>query len=166
MVGMSYHFHSNVSAFHSGQDLESVYVSGLSVTRGEESKKEHIWTFAAGYSKNSSSNAPLNCPCAIHKGPNAPEFVGNNSFCESGNPDEQPSYLVIDQTDLLWDSRECPDGSMCCNRDGPWFNTTVSKKGKNENKAMRDDIVVRLCQYPFENELENIGLKELEIYIY
>ena len=157
----------NVSAFysykHREQDLESAYVSGLSVTRGEEGKRKHIWTFAAGYSKNPSGNASLNCPCAIHKGPVPPKFVGENYFCETGNLDERQES--DDPLDILWDSRSCPPESSCCVRDGPWFNTAVNKKGEIENKTVSDDIEVRLCQ-PFENENENIRLNELEIYIY
>ena len=41
--------------------LDCTYASGLSVTHG--SPQRHIWTFAAGNSKDH-SNAKLNCPCA------------------------------------------------------------------------------------------------------
>ena len=154
----------NVSAFHSEQDLESAYVSGLSVTHGAPGNRSHIWTFAAGYSKKAFGNASLNCPCAINKGPNAPEFVGNNSFCESGNFDERQDPEEL--PDILWDSEKCPPESSCCARGAPWFNTTLTKEEGKENKAVRDDIEVRLCQYPFENVPANIGVEELEIYIY
>ena len=155
----------NVSAFysykHREQDLESAYVSGLSVTRGEEGKRKHIWTFAAGYSKNSSGNASLNCPCAIHKGPDPPKFVDENYFCETGNLDER--QYPDDPPDILWDSKKC----TCCKRDDPWFATTVNSKLENEKSSVREDIEVRLCQYSSENvSEEDIGLKELEIYIY
>ena len=48
----------------------------------------HIWTFAAGASEATDFYYPANCPCA---NPPAyavppPSFVGDNYFCESGNP--------------------------------------------------------------------------------
>ena len=162
----------NVSAFysykHREQDLESAYVSGLSVTRGKEGERKHIWTFAAGYSKNASGNASLNCPCATNKGPTEPPFVDKNYFCETGNLNERQEREEL--PDILWDSKKCASNSTCCEHDDPWFTTTVNRKLKNEEKkSARDDIEVRLCQ-PSESETENmredIGLKELEIYIY
>ena len=103
-------------------------MSGLSVTRGKKGKRKHIWTVAAEYSKNASGNASLNCPCALYTGTHPPPFVGNNFFCESENPDERQSYPFQRVNDPLWDSQGCPAGSTCCDRGGPWFTTTVTKK--------------------------------------
>ena len=70
-------------AFHSskyaGQDLNSAYVSGLSVTHGTPGNRKHIWTFAAGYS-NAYGYIAVNCPCAQYPGPEPSEFVGDNYF--------------------------------------------------------------------------------------
>ena len=64
-------------------NLDSAYVSGLSVTYG--SPRSHIWTFAAGSSKDYDYDC-CNCPCASpYPGPAAPPLVGENVFCESGN---------------------------------------------------------------------------------
>ena len=74
-------------AFHSskyaGQDLNSAYVSGLSVTHGTPGNRKHIWTFAAGYS-NAYGYIAVNCPCAQYPGPKSPEFVGDNYFVTQG----------------------------------------------------------------------------------
>ena len=109
--------------FHNqGQTLDSTYVSGLSVTYG--SPRSHIWTFAAGYSKDTGYTC-CNCPCASpYPGPAAPPFVGENVFCESGNigPLDVPYQWYLD--DPLWDSQGCASGSTCCDRGGPWFTTT------------------------------------------
>ena len=143
-----YDYHNN------GQTtLDSAYVSGLSVTYG--SPRSHIWTFAAGSSKdyNFSSN---NCPCAFYPGPAAPPFVGENVFCESGNTGTWDSQWYLD--DPLWDSQGCASGSICCDRGGPWFTTTLSQE-------VSDDIEVRMCSYHVFS-YENIGVEELEIYIY
>ena len=80
-------------AFHSSKNADQVseegsYVSGLSVTHpkpGKSGEREHIWTFAAGFSKIY-GYATVNCPRALYPGPKQPEFVGNNYFCDSGYP--------------------------------------------------------------------------------
>ena len=135
--------------------LGSAYVSGLSVTYG--SPRSHIWTFAAGYSKDYSNYGCCNCPCASPSpGPAAPPFVGENVFCESGNTGGLEVQWYLD--DPLWDSQGCASGSTCCDRGGPWFTTTLSQE-------VSDDIEVRMCSW-FDLSQENIGVDELEIYIY
>ena len=153
-----YQYHATpafVGYHHAGHTtLDSPYVSGLSMTYG--SPRNHIWTFAAAYSKD--YNYPCcNCPCASpYPGPAAPPFVGENIFCESGTnrTNEAQWYL----NDPLWDSEGCASGSTCCNRGGPWFTTTLSQE-------VKDDIEVRMCSY-HSLPSENLGVDELEIYIY
>ena len=139
--------------FYSGHNtLDSAYVSGLSVTYG--SPRSHIWTFAAGYSKD--YNYGYNCPCALYPSPAAPPIVGEEFFCESGNSGPYEVQWYLD--DPLWDSQGCASGSTCCDRGGPWFTTPLSQE-------VRDDIEVRMClHHPLSNE--NLGVDELEIYIY
>ena len=141
--------------YHQSQTtLDSAYVSGLSVTYG--SPRSHIWTFAAGVSKNHSYDC-CNCPCASpYPGPAAPPFVGENIFCESGNSRPVEVQWFLD--DPLWDSQGCTANSTCCDRGGPWFTTTLSEE-------VRDDIEVRMCS-AHSLSAENIGVDELEIYIY
>ena len=142
--------------FNIGQTtLDSAYVSGLSVTYG--SPRSHIWTFAAGPSKDYHYTC-CNCPCASpYPGPAAPPFVGENYFCESGNtgPHGNSNWHLDDP---LWDSQGCASGSTCCSRGGPWFTTTLSQE-------VRNDIEVRVCSFTFPLS-ENIGVNQLELYIY
>ena len=135
--------------------LNHVYVSGLSVTHG--SPRNHIWTFASGLSKDVYFNKH-NCPCAYpYPGPSTPPIVGENYFCESGFTEhEDLSQWHFD--DPLWDSQGCNNGSTCCNRGGPWFTTTL-------NQEVNDDIEIRLCSQLTASS-ENIGLEQLEIFIY
>ena len=134
--------------------LNDAYVSGLSVTSG--SPRKHIWTFAAGLSRDYRYGA-ANCPCALYPGPAAPPFVGENVFCESGNTGRfDPFRWNFD--DPLWDSQGCVSGSTCCDRGGPWFTTTLSQE-------VRDDIEVRMCTSNIFS-LEKIGVEKLEIYIH
>ena len=161
--GYQYHSTPAFSSFHyrSQTTLDSAYVSGLSVTYG--SPRSHIWTFAAGYSKDYNYGSCCSCPCASpYSGLAAPSFVGENIFCESGNSGPVEAQWYLD--DPLWDSQGCASGSTCCDRGGPWFTTTL-------NQEVRDDMEVRMCSYHSlygENNIvnENIGMDELEIYIY
>ena len=146
--GFSNYHHSNQ------QSLNDYYVDGLSVTYG--SPRSHIWTFVAGLSKG--ANYPNNnCPCALYPGPEAPAFVGENYFCESGISAGFTNGLwYLD--DPLWDSQGCVSGSTCCNRGGPWFTTTLSQE-------VSDGIEVRWC-FNSEASNEDIGVEQLEIYVY
>ena len=140
--------------FHrGGLNLSSAYVSGLSVTYA--SRQNHIWTFAAGLSKDYDYSYCCNCPCAKHPFRTAPPFVGENYFCESGYTGPRAVQWHLD--DPLWDSQGCASGSTCCDRGGPWFTTTLSQE-------VKDDIEVRMCSTVTHHE--NIGVDELEIYIY
>ncbi len=55
------------SAFYTQNDnIESNYVSGLSLTHGVPGSRQHIWTFAAALSydcANDTTNSRLQCPC-------------------------------------------------------------------------------------------------------
>ena len=116
--------------------------------------RKHIWTFAVGHTKLTHSIS--NCPCALGGGTASPSIVRNNYFCESGNEMIVPNQWYMD--DPLWDSQGCATGSTCCNRGGPWFTTTLGQE-------VNDDIELRMC---FDEGAldENIGLDELEIYVY
>ena len=134
-----------------GQTIEGYYVDGISVTHG--SPRNHIWTFAAGLSKDY-NYLSSNCPCvSSYSSRAAPSFVGENYFCESGNSGLYELQWYLD--DPLWDSQGCASGSTCCDRGGPWFTTTLLE-------ATSDDIEVRLCT---SYDSEDIGVEQLEIYI-
>ena len=130
-------------------------VDGLIITHG--SPQNHIWSFAVGLSKNDDHHAA--CPCASpYPGRPAPSAVGEDYFCESGNPGswERSHQWYLD--DPLWDSQGCASGSTCCGRGGPWFNAILSQE-------VRDDIEVSLC---FDQGVsdEDVGVDQLEIYVY
>ena len=141
------------SGYHAGgQSLEGYYVEGLSVTHS--TPRNHVWTFAAGITKDIASYS-YPCPCAEFHHLAEPPFVGEKYFCESGNsgPFEWYEWYLDDP---LWDSQGCTNGT-CCDRGGPWFSTTLSQE-------VSDDIEVRWCHT--HSAGRNFGVDQLEIFLY
>ena len=139
--------------FIGSTSLDSSYVDGLIVTHGNP--RDHIWTFTVGASKDFNHGDCCNCPCAFNPGSNAPTFVGERYFCESGVNGHWVAQWYLD--DPLWDSQRCESGSTCCDRGGPWFTTTLSQEAS-------DDIEVRLCLDEVKGN-EDIGIEQLEILV-
>ena len=111
-------------------DINSYYVDGVSITRG--SPRQHVWTFINGYSDSYNIN---NCNC--NQQPQA--FIGNNYFCESGNPNSNANRLFI--SDPLWDGQNCGSNeSTCCSATGiPWFHRDYG------STTTTDYIELRVC---------------------
>ena len=111
------HQHSITEVFYVGsQSIETYYVNRISLTHGSPGRRQHIWTFAAGLVENNPSHYPrYSCPCddcatALSL---IPSFVGNDYFCESGNP--EPGYTSgrLYTNDPLWDGQGCGAASCC-----------------------------------------------------
>ena len=136
-------------------DINSYYVDGVSITRG--SPRQHIWTFMAGVS--ASYYDPGNCPCNTPPGStqDIQSFIGNDYFCESGNPANGWTYKLYTD-DPLWDGQGCglQEGN-CCEAPGlPWFYKTFN--------STTDYIELRECGYePTYNEDVPISLYEIYI---
>ena len=104
---------------HTGsQDsVEETYLDGISITHGDEGSREHIFSLPAGAWEGHQ------CPCDIGSSHVAPEFVGNDYICESGDPDSEwePIYYPDDP---LWDGQQCRgDEAPCCSTSpySPYF---------------------------------------------
>ena len=146
------------------QTIEGYYVDGVSLTHGSPGARQHIWTFATGYVENNPSTYPLySCPCADRAQAQSlvPSFVGNDYFCESGNPNSLPTSM-LQPNDPLWDGHGCGAAS-CCELSyppgvtPPWF-------CKQLPQTTNDDIEVRICRdEPGGNEGTLIEL--IKIYI-
>ena len=134
--------------------IDEDYVSGLSITYGSN-PRQHIWTFASGYSKT--LNIEWNCPCAVYPGYNLPSFVNNSYYCESGSVNH-PNGPVYYFADILWDGVGCTGGSSCCNdTTQPWFYRQL-------DHTIQDDIEARICaRGPFNTRSTLIG--QFELYI-
>ena len=127
------------------QSIEGYYVDGVSLTHGSPGSRQHIWTFAAACVENGPSSYPrYSCPCADRAIALSlvPSFVGNDYFCESGNPVVEHITMLY-SNDPLWDGQGC-GSSSCCELSyppgvtPPWF-------CKQLPQATTDDIEVRIC---------------------
>ena len=126
----------------SHNDINSYYVDGVSITRG--SPRQHVWTLIAGlYEASIHHDGHFNCPCSQGSPQNSTlqSFIGNDYFCESGNPATDGSIQSILYTsDPLWDGKGC--GSLegvCCTAPGlPWFNKVL-------NTTTTDYLELRVC---------------------
>ena len=122
-----------------GGDIDSTYADGVSVTHGQP--RQHIWSFVAGLDEDNSANAGENCPCDNPANEQqVPSFVGNNYFCETGNPgvwSGRTATLFTD--DPLWDAEGCGPNSECCSFNSPpWFTAQLPS-------PTSDGIEVRIC---------------------
>ena len=121
----------SIDALNSDQDFD-----GVSITRG--CSRQKVWSFIAGYSELGFSSS--SCPCNTGSFVPVPSSIGNNYFCESGNPDGSPSQILY-TSDPLWDGQGCgSDETACCNVPGiPWFHRDYG------NTTTTDYIELRLC---------------------
>ena len=142
------------------QTIDTYYLYGLSLTYG--SPRKHIWTFATGISEGDQSRRDWHCPCTDPTdlgNAQIPPFVGENYFCESGNPTDTWIANHLYSNDPLWDGEQCTNEGLCCNNTNspPWFSVTLPN-------PTTDDIEARLCVPP-SSPGEEVLLQKLEIYV-
>ena len=140
-----------------GKTTDDAYFSGVAVMHG--SPRQHIWTFAVGYSKNYYTGAsPYQCPCdSTYEYIPTPPFVGEDYFCESGYT--YPGYQYTFHSNYtLWDGRDCHPNSTCCSRhNSPYFTKTLSM-------PTTDDIELRRCGGA-ASSIENVAIELIELYV-
>ena len=140
-------------------NINSYYTDGVSITRG--SPRKHIWTLMAGLI-DASLNQGANCPCSQGSVQNTTlqSFMGNDYFCESGNPSTDSTWQAILYTqDPLWDGKGCSSlEENCCSAPGlPWFNNVL-------NSTTTDYIELRVCGDQGTND-EDVPVSFYEIYV-
>ena len=143
-------------------DLNSYYLDGISITRG--SPRQHVWSLIVGLFENAADrfNWAIDwaiCPCATGSTQSVQSFIGNNYFCESGNPTTTFENKIY-SNDVLWDGENCgPNEGSCCSAPGlPWFHRDY---GTN---TITDYIELRLCGDDGWED-EDAMLSKYEIYI-
>ena len=131
------------------------------MTYGPPGAWQHIWSFAAGLTESGDPQY-FGCPCANRLSrQNVPSYVGNDYFCESGNPGVG-SVTMFYPTDPLWDGEGC-GAATCCELSyppgvtPPWF-------CKQLPEVTTDDIEVRLCADEPTTD-EDTLLELIELYI-
>ena len=138
--------------------INGVYVDGLSITYG--SPRQHLWTFASGASEIplGKTHTTSNCPCSNYPGRSPPDFMGNNWYCESGNPNSTPPRYQLLFNDPLWDGEDC-EGSCCSNgKTPPWFSVQLPT-------STNEDIEARICANEHSDTNEDIFIEIFEIYV-
>ena len=138
--------------------LNSYYVDGISITRG--SPREHIWSFIAGVFSIRQGN-DNNCPCTTgsNQANNIQSFVGNDYYCESGNPNNDWSKTLYPD-DPLWDGQQCIslEAGCCTNPYLPWFYRDFG------NVSSTEGLELRVCgDEGWDNEDSPFGLYEFYI---
>jgi len=142
------------------QGINGQYVDGLSLTHGAPGSRQHIWTFASGlFTGGRSSIYPkYRCPCDNGNTSLPPQFVGNDYFCESTQPESDWGTHIFYPNATLWDGQVCEGGGTCCKfNNPPWFT-------KNLGNHTTDRIELRLCLHDDASD-SDIALEQLELYV-
>ena len=142
--------------YHQFNGIDSAYVDGVSITRGNP--RQHIWTFMGALKENAFLTiGKEECPCAPNSPVTPATFIGNDYFCESGNPEAFDSEIFYSD-DPLWDGEQCGlIEKECCNATGiPWFHKPLQQ-------PTTDYIELRVCGHADSN-MEDTPVSIIEIY--
>ena len=152
-----YQWRGTDAFYRSVNDINKVYVDGVSITRG--SPRKHIWSFASGLTELSTDRNGCPCNSGATSLSRPPPFVGNDYYCESGCTRMfQPRYKTEDP---LWDGKQCRqrEGPCCRKSYLPWFL-------KNIGGTTSDSLELRLCTDPHEGlNDERVGIDQYEFYV-
>ena len=133
-----------------GNEINEPYLDGVSITYG--TPRKHIWSLYGGNGLRCCSNKHINFTENIN-------FIGNNSFCDSGNPGGGGWRKTLFTELPLWDGiAGCSSSPTCCApTSGPWFRTTLTV-------PTISDIEIRICgDQHLTDEDTPVGL--IDVYI-
>ena len=119
-------------------DIDDLYVDGISLTHGR-SPRRHIWTLAAATHIN-------NCPCNINNTLSTPSFVGQDYFCDAAS----------EGTDPLWSGVDCLSNDACCLFNKPPLFYKLLQAPST------DDIEMRVCSY---QQGTNITIETVDLFV-
>ena len=147
--------HGSPDAFNTGNDINGVYIDGVSLTHGSDGSRQHIWSFVSSGGEVISSGSICTCSSS-NPWPHSTSFVGDDYFCDSGNHVNTTSTTTFYDGDPLWDGQGCGPSSTCCQfNDPPWFCKTLPQ-------STTDDLEVRICKN-FNDE--DIPIQFVELYV-
>ena len=134
---------------------EVIIFDGISITYGVQCIN-HIWSYLAGR-QEMGGNPLFQCPCSEENAPTPPQFIGDNYYCESGNPTDSADDNQFFSNDPLWDGQQCE--GTCCNgtNSPPWFSVQLPAPTTNM-------IEVSICLNQGTAD-EDTPIELLEIYV-
>jgi len=136
--------------------IDSPYLDGVSITRGQPESREHIWSLAAAMGATDTDSSA--CPCTRSDTPwpySVPSFVGQHYFCDTGNPGPGNDATLY-ASNPIWDGEGCAATSSCCQFNSPpWFCRQLSVPATQ-------NIEVRLCT---DDSVGETLIHLLEMYI-
>ena len=128
---------------------------GVNITSGDQ--RHHVWSYVSSVSESQLSNTILDCPCSTTNGHAPPPAIGDNYYCESGNPTTDWQFNQLFTQDKLWDGQQCE--GTCCNTtmSPPWFSVQLPA-------PTTDMIEVSICGDE-STDNEDTPIELLEIYV-
>ena len=128
---------------------------GVNITSGVQC--HHVWSYVSGVSERQPSHPTAACPCSttIRGGP--PPAIGDNYYCESGNPTDRRQANHIYTEDKLWDGLQCEERCCSSTMTPPWFSVQLPA-------PTTDIIEVSICCDQGTND-EDTPIELLEIYV-
>ena len=135
-----------------GNAINEPYLAGVSITHG--SPRQHIiWSFYG------SENTQKCCALRHINNMESLGFIGNNSFCDIGNPDNRPVRNSLFTYHPLWEGdTQCAGSTTCCtSHAGPWFHVAL-------DVPSIQDVEVRICGDQHTND-EDTPVELVEIYV-
>ena len=118
----------STDAFHpaitqTANTIDLPYLDGVSLTYGMPGSRRHIWSFAAALLEQDTTYGSIfNCACTNTDQTwpySTPSFVGNDYFCDTGNPGPGFSHMAYYPDDPLWDGKGCHPTNTCCEFNNP-----------------------------------------------
>ena len=136
--------------YGSPDGLGTPSTDGVSVTYGLP--RHHIWTLYAGVREGFRG--------CCDSSPHVASQVGENYFCDTGNPGDTAWTNTLFNDHPLWDGiAGCPSSTItcCAPHSGPWFHVILTN-------ATTDSIEIRICgDEPTSNE--DTPLELIKIYV-
>ena len=113
-------------AFRHIDENNSIDLDGINITHGTD--YSHIWSYVAGYNIKpiTASQHLSKYPCSNddRQGIDPPSLIGDNYYCESGNPNNNHTETLYTD-DPLWDGQQC-EGTCCTGINyPPWFSNVM-----------------------------------------
>lgn len=159
-VGTPNAFDPSLREFSPG--LDAAYIDGVSLTHGVAGSRQHIWSFVAALYETDDELLVNNiCSCTdttINWPFEVPPFIGDDYFCDTGNPGPGLTLGEVYSDDPLWDGEGCGPNNACCQvSNSPWFCTALPQ-------PTAEDLELRIC-HDQDTSNEDLLVNLVDIYV-